>query len=157
MADKEWIAKQMSKAISAEESLLETEKHHREQMQTGEVAAVYDRLIKDDEKHLNTLKQIGEKYGTKGGGVMEAAGDVLAGVKSTAETVATSDPFQAVGQDLMMKSNALNYDIAWTRIFREVGDSESATLIDEATAEDEEHERIMRDTLTGIGIVEAVG
>ena len=118
--DRDWIKQQMGKAISAEQGVLKAEKDHRERIEDPEISSVYDRVIAEDEKHLEDLKQIAEKYGFEAKGTMEAGGGILGGLKSLVEEVTTTDPFQTVGDDLMMKSNALNYDLAWAKIFRQI-------------------------------------
>lgn len=153
----DWIKKQMQKAIAAEQSLLRAEKDHREKIEPKQVGAVYDRIISDDEKHISEFKKVGEKYGLQTSEAAEAGGGVVAAAKSMVEDVTTSDPFQSIGHDLMMKSNALNYDLAWLRIFREIGDTDSAIALEKAAAEDEEHQRMMRESLTSVGISEARG
>lgn len=155
--DKDWIKKQMSKAVSAEESVLKAERDHRERLADTEFAGMYDQIIREDEAHLDHLKRIGEKYGYEPSGVMETAGMVAGGVKSVTEAVTTSDPFQTIGDDLMMKSNALNYDLAWTKIFRDIGDTDSATIMQQAAEQDERHQGMMRDSLTNVGLREAHG
>ena len=155
--DKDWINKQLGKAISAEESVLKSERDHRNNAKSAELRNVYDRLIQDDEKHLNDMKKIGEKYGFTGGGVMESAGGIVGGLKSAAESVAMADPFQSMGDDLALKSQAVNIDHVWYGIFSSIGDHESARMLEEAAKEDEEHEQLMRESLTNVGIKEAHG
>jgi hypothetical protein len=155
--DRDWIKQQMAKAVSAEESVLKAERDHRERLRHENIATVYDRIIMDDERHLEDLKTLGRRYGHESGGVMQGAGGLLGGLKSAVEGVGTSDPFQTIGDDLMMKSNAVNYDHAWARIFRDIGDTESASVMEQAAREDEDHQQVMRDTLTSVGLLEARG
>lgn len=155
--DKDWVKQQMAKAISAEQSVLKAEKDHRDRTDRQEIVSLYDRLIRDDEKHLDELKRIAGKYGHEAGGMMESAGGLLGGVKSAVEEIGTADPFQTIGDDLMMKSNSLNYDKAWTKIFQDIGDYDSAEALELAAREDEEHQAMMRETLTNVGLMEAHG
>lgn len=155
--DRDWVKQQIGKGISAEQALLKTEKEHRERIKNHEVSSVYDRIIAQDEKHVQGLQQVAEKYGLEAKGTMEAGGGILGGIKSRVEDIATADPFQTIGNDLMMKSNALNYDLAWVSIFRNIGDLESAQALEVAAQEDEEHQMLMRQTLTEVGIREASG
>lgn len=155
--DKDWVKQQMAKAISAEQSVVKSEKEHREKIKDPEIAGLYDHVIEQDEKHLDELQQIAGKYGRESGGVMEGAGGILGGLKSALESVGTSDPFQTVGTDLMMKSNALNYDLAWSKIFRNIGDTPSARALEQAAKEDEEHQELMRQALVEVGKREVHG
>lgn len=155
--DKDWISKQLNKGISAEEAVIKAEKVRRDHIKLQEAVDIYDQIIRDDEKHLESMKVIASRYGHESGGMMEAAGGVLGGVKSMIEGVTASEPFQTIGDDLMLKSNAINYDQVWTEIFRAIGDEQSAAEMEQAALDDQGHHRLMQNLLAKIGMMEARG
>lgn len=154
--DRDWIQKQLSKGIAAEESLIRAEKDHRS-LDVPDTADTYDQIIRDDEKHLDVMKAIATRYGRSEGGSMESAGGLLGSLKSTMEGVMAADPFQSIGDDLMLKSNAINYDQVWADIFHSIGDEESAADMEQAATEDKGHRRLMLSLLSRAGLMEARG
>ncbi|MCE5200149.1 MAG: hypothetical protein ABFD54_02100 [Armatimonadota bacterium] len=155
--DKEWVKKQLDKAISAEQSIIESEKDHRDKLAGHrDLSVMYDRIIQDDEKHLDELKGVGRRYGIESS-KMEGAGRIAGRLKGMAEGMVATDSFQDIGDDLAMKATAVNNDIVWKNIFSNIGDLDSANAMDRAAAEDEQHEMMIRNTLTSVGVMEAHG
>lgn len=155
--DRDWIKKQIEKGISAEQSVIRAEKDHRDKMKFSDISNVYDMIIQDDESHVDSLKAIASSYGAEEHGSMESAGGLLGSLKSAVESVGAADPFQTIGDDMMLKSNAINYDLAWQEIFSAIGDDESASLMSQAASDDKKHHKMMLDLLTNIGMDEAQG
>lgn len=152
--NRDWINKQLNKVISAEESLYRTERDHRESTSLPEMSQIYDRLIQDDEIHIRNLRKVAVRYGFKGG-AMQAVGDMLGSIKSAVPGLDNQDPFQMVSDDLVMKSAALDACRIWTDILRSIGDEDSANLMQETAAGDEDHHRMLRDLAKVIGIRDA--
>lgn len=155
--DRDWIKKQFGKGIAAEESLIRAEKEHRDHMRVPDAAGIYEQIIRDDEKHLDAMKAIAARYGLQNTGPMETVGGLLGGLKSAMESVVAADPFQTVGDDLMLKSNAINYDYVWGEIFNGIGDEASANEMKQAATDDEGHRRLLVNLLSSVGMMEARG
>ncbi|MHB1001625.1 MAG: hypothetical protein ACYC27_20480 [Armatimonadota bacterium] len=156
--DQDWIKKQLSKLISTEESVMKAERDHFDKAELSEIRNMYDSIIRSDESHLNDLKRIASKYGFKEeGGVMESAGTLLGGMKSAMESVGTSDPYQTVADDLVLKGTAFHSGRIWANIFRNLGDNTSAVMMEEAASDDQSHLNMMEQILINIGTRESRG
>lgn len=156
--DRDWIKKQMGKMISAEESVIKAEKDHLDKAELPEIRNMYDSVIRSDESHLRDLKKIASRYGMEeSGGFMESAGSLLGGMKSAMESVSTSDPYQTVADDLMLKGTAFHSNRIWASIFRNIGDDTSANIMENAAVEDQSHLTMMEQNLINIGTRESRG
>lgn len=152
----DWMKKQVDRAINAQNSMLNSERDHRDRLtKHPDVAETYDAIIRDDEKDLNRFKEVGRRYGidkpsTEGGGI-------FGGLRSRVERKISEDAFQSIGDDLTVKSSARVSDLVWKEVFNSIGDSFSASVMDEAAADCENHENILKQTVTNVGVMEAQG
>jgi hypothetical protein len=155
--DRDWIKSQFAKGVIAQTTVISSEKDHAERLNIPWLVDTYNLIIRDDEAHLVQLKRIAAKYGYESGSATETAGGIFGSIKSAIERIGTSDPFQTIGDDLLLKSNTLNYDRVWASIFRDIGDGDSADVMDQIAQQHRAHFDTLLNTLTNIGLTEAKG
>ncbi len=91
--DREWVKKQIDKAIGAQSSMVKAERDHRDKLtKHPDVAETYDRIIRDDEKNLNKFKEVGKRYGIDKPS-SEGAGGIMGALKGMAESATAADAF----------------------------------------------------------------
>ncbi len=56
-----------------------------------------------------------------------------------------------------MKTSACASDVVWKDIFDNIGDSYSSSVMQEAASDCESHARMLRETVTNVGVMEAHG
>lgn len=136
--DRDWIAAEFSKGISAEAELATEARARADAPPDPNLAVLYSEIAAADERHRTIVETIAVRYGhapTKAAGGL---GETLGRLKDRVVEMAAG-PLDLLGRDLAAKANAIHWTTAWVHTFEAIGDTESARELAAILTEETAH------------------
>jgi len=146
--NREWIAAEFSKGISAEQVMVDEARARAESPPDPALAVVYHEIAASDERHVTIVETIATRYGhvpsrTVAGGI----GETLGRLKEKVGAIGSS-PLQRLSHDLMTKANIIHWCTAWVQTFQALGDPESARELAAVLTEEKAHRDALQEGLS---------
>ena len=145
--DRAWIVFEFLKVIAAERDSVVEAKARAEAPPDPALAVLYHEIAAGDERHVTVLETIATRYGhtpsrSEGGGVSAALGRFKDKVSRLG-----SSPSDLLIHDLLAKTEAIYWRIAWTHAFEAIGDTASTRELGIVLTEDEAHRDALLESL----------
>jgi rubrerythrin len=144
---RDWIATEFSKGISAEQDLIDEAKARAGSPPDPALQVLYNEIASADERHRGVVETIATRYGhTPRHSVAGGIGETLGRLKDKVGEIG-STPLQRVSHDLAAKANAIHWYTAWIAAFEAIGDAESARELGTVLAEEKSHRDALQEGL----------
>ncbi len=151
MPNRDWIAAEFAKGIDAEQHMMTEARARADSPPDPATVVLYNQIAVEDERHVSAIETIATRYGytpsrTPGGGGL---GATLTRLKEKVSEIGTS-PSRRVADDLLAKSDAIHWMIAWVHTFEAIGDTESARELAAVLTEEKAHRDALQTALSRI-------